>query len=190
MKHRVTTIVFTIIALSMFLLIGCSNEPPNNKKHVNVKITVLDAYKNGISGSESEVRLIAMTNIKNYPVVIYVNPWSRRIDEITLCRMAKTFKNFTFKTKILYEDLDVENSMSFYMEAYDIILFPNNNVEINALSLYDDMSPIGMPVTDPIAALLPKTTGTANAGATATATSSNNINITLNGKNDKINDEN
>lgn len=140
-------ILFAIAVFAPLIFMGCKNLPSNNKIHENVKITVLDAYYDAPSGATNTTRLIAMTSIRPYPVVIKVDNHVGIIDELTLVRMFKTVENFTFKATILLEDLNIENSMGFYMDGANIVLFPNNNVELKSgySVINDDMSPITLP---------------------------------------------
>lgn len=139
-------VLFFIFIISSGI-IGCKNPPQNYKIHEDVKITVLDAYYDGIPTTVNTTRLIAMTSIRPYPVIIKVDNNVGIIDELTLVRMFKTVKNFTFKAKKLLEDLEIENSMGFYMDGSDIVLFPNNNIELTSgfTVITDDMSPITIP---------------------------------------------
>lgn len=172
------SIFFVMTVLGLLSLMSCGNQPPANSKiHENVKITVLDAYiERGVNYELVSVRLIAMTSIRPYPIVIFVNPSLGIIDEITLERMYKTVENFTFKAKRLSEDLNIENSMAFYLEGRDIVLFPNNNVDLKSgySVINDDMTPITMPGNK---AGVKHQTGNGQGGASAVNTNTVNINV-------------
>lgn len=179
-----------LLLVMSFVIVGC-NEPQNSKKHDNVKVTVIDAYQDGQPGSGGAVRLIAMTNLANYPVAIYVEPYGGKIDEITLMRFAKKFKHFTFQAKILHEDLNIEHSMSFYLNGSDIKLFPNNDVNLKVVQTYTDMTPIipggqnRKPAGHFPQNVVPSNDGSYNPGgggaAGSSATNTNTFTINVNG---------
>lgn len=171
-------ILIQLMIVSMCFLVGCVDPPQNSKIHENVKITVLDAYHYAPVGDDAGTRLIAMTSIRPYPVIIQVANGTNIIDELTLVRMFKTVENFTFKSKKILEDLNVENSMAFFMYADDIVLFPNNNIDLKsgyAVST-DDMTPITLPGRTGRGQKPTYDSGGGNGNATATNTVTINVN--------------